>query len=191
MTAWSSVFRRAAQRGSTAVEFAMTSLIFFTFILGIFEGARAMYLWSTMAEVTRRAARAAAVTDFSCASAMDLLSKHALFRTTSGGVPMGGAIDETYLDITYLKSDASTPVSPMPADPAQNLINCTINPNGDSCIRFVQVRLCAPGSSCSRVSYTPMVGLDHLFPAMNFPTFAAITPVTSLGRKPGVADICP
>ena len=47
---------RRRQRGVAAVEFALGSLLFFTFVFGVIELARALYVYSTMVEVTRRAA---------------------------------------------------------------------------------------------------------------------------------------
>ena len=55
---------------------------------------------------------------------------------------------------------------------------------GDTCIRFVRVRLCLPGSAaaCDPVPYAPMVGLDALS-AFHFdlPRFTTIVPAQTLG----------
>ena len=57
--------RRRAQRsrGAAAVEFALVSLVFFTFLFGAFEMGRLMFYWNTAAEVTRLGARMAVVCD--------------------------------------------------------------------------------------------------------------------------------
>src|SRR4051812_15383650 len=54
---------RGARRegGVYAVEFSLVALIFFVFVFGTIELSRAMYLFNTLQEVTRRAAAAAAV----------------------------------------------------------------------------------------------------------------------------------
>ena len=51
--------RRTSQAGTTAVEFAITSIFFFLLVFGILELARIMYVFNTLQEVTRRAAAAA------------------------------------------------------------------------------------------------------------------------------------
>lgn len=182
----------AAQRGATAVEFAYCAIFFFSFVFGMFELSRALYLWNTMTEVTRRAARAAAVSTFDAAS-KDLVRHHAMFDSTR--LPMAGDITEGHLAIDYLQSDGVTPVAAMPLCPTENLINCTANPNGPRCIRFVRVRLCLDGSgSCSQIPYTTMTGLENLIPgsfSFSFPRFTTIAPIGSLGRRPGITTTCP
>ncbi|AOY91445.1 pilus assembly protein TadE [Cupriavidus sp. USMAA2-4] len=49
------------QRGATAVEFALVSLIFFSVVLGILEFGRVLYTWNAVAEATRWGARQAVV----------------------------------------------------------------------------------------------------------------------------------
>ncbi|MDP3668778.1 MAG: TadE family protein [Telluria sp.] len=192
MTIFAPCPRLSAQRGTTAVEFALTAMVFMTFIFGLIELSRAMYLWNTMAEVTHRAARAAAITDFTDSAAMDMVRRKALFRSTAGGLPMGGDITDAHLTVSHLRSNLA-PVSPMPTCPAQNIINCAADPDGASCIRFVQVRLCVPGGAgCTRVPYTSMLALDSLFSgSFHFPTFATVTPAGSLGYRPGATNVCP
>lgn len=184
--------RLSAQRGTTAVEFAMTAIVFLVFIFGLIELSRAMYLWNTMAEVTRRGARAAAITDFADAAAMNLVRRRALFRSTAGGLPLAPEITDSHLTISHLRSNLA-PVSPAPACPAQNVINCAADPDGASCIRFVKVQLCVPGGAgCTRVPYTSMLALDSLFSgSFHFPTFATVTPAGSLGYRPGATNVCP
>ena len=180
----------AAQRGATAVEFAMCAMFFFTFVFGMIEMSRALYLWNTMTEVTRRAARAAAVSAFDYAS-KDLVRHHAMFDSTT--LPLAGDITDAHLAIDYLQSDGATPVVAMPLCPTANLINCTANPNGPSCILFVRVRLCLDGAgSCSQIPYTTMTGLENFVPGtFSFPRFTTISPIGSLGRRPGVTTTCP
>jgi len=169
----------------------MTAMVFVIFIFGLIELSRVLYLWNTMAEVTRRAARGAAITNFSDSAAMDLVRRKALFRSSAGGLPMGGEITDAYVTISYLRSNLSP--ATMPACPAQNIINCAADPDGASCIRFVQVRLCVPGGAeCTRVPYTSMLALDSVFSgAFHFPTFATVTPAGSLGYRPGATNVCP
>jgi TadE-like protein len=189
--------RPAAQRGVAAVEFALTALFFITFLFGIIEVARAMYLWSTLTEVTRRYARVLAVTDFNDPAALALARNLATFGSTDGSFPLGGSINGSNLKVTYLRGDGVSAVSSMPDCPAQNIINCNSNPNGASCIRFVQVRLCQTAQAgdvagtCGNVPYTSLLALNGLFPAtFKFPTFATTTPAEAFGHQPGSTGTC-
>lgn len=186
--------RRAPfQRGVAAVEVALFAMIFFTFVFGVIELARALYVWGTMIEVTRNTARAAAAADFSDGAAMAALRSHAMFGDLPGGMPLRGNLSDANLSIDYLDGSLQ-PVAPLPACPAQNVINCAANPEGPSCIRFVRVRLCAEGggATCTKVEYAPVVSANF-FPGapLHYPTFATITPAAALGYRPGAAGNCP
>jgi hypothetical protein len=184
--------RLRSQSGVAAVEFALCAMIFFTFVFGVIELARAMYAYSTMVEVTRRGARGAAMADFSNANALANVRHVAMFGEVSGGMPLRGNLSEDQLAIDYLNGELER-VNPMPACPEQNIINCNQDPDGASCIRFVRVRLCSEGggAQCSRVPYEPIVSANF-FPGapLHFPTFATVTPVATLGHQPGVAGNC-
>jgi hypothetical protein len=184
--------RPRSQLGVAAVEFALGSIVFFTFVFGVIELARALYAYSTMVEVTRRAARGAALADFSNASALAGVRRVAMFGDVPGGMPLRGNLREDQLSIDYLNGELER-VNPMPACPEQNIINCNQDPDGASCIRFVRVRLCSEGggANCSRVPYEPVIGANF-FPGapLHFPTFATVTPVATLGHQPGVAGNC-
>lgn len=52
-----------AQRGATAVEFALVFLIFATYALGILDFARMLFTWNAATEATRAGARFAVVCD--------------------------------------------------------------------------------------------------------------------------------
>lgn len=184
--------RPRAQRGVAAVEFALGAMLFFTFVFGVIELARALYVYSTMVEVTRRAARFAAQVDFNADGDLNTAREHAMFADVPGGMPFRGNLDPAMLSIDYLNGSLER-VSPMPACPAQNIVNCNINPEGNSCIRFVRVRLCnEPGGAvCTRVNYQPLISANF-FPGapLHFPTFATVTPVATLGYQPGAAGTC-
>lgn len=53
----------ARQRGSSAVEFAFVSAVFFTLLIGIMEMGRVLYYWNSAEEATRLGARIAVVCD--------------------------------------------------------------------------------------------------------------------------------
>jgi len=183
--------------GVFAVEFAMLATLFFIFLFALLEVARAVYLWNLVPEITRRAARAAAVTDFSNASAVQAVREQAVLRSAPGRLPLGGAISDAYVRIDYLSQSsggggapAALPVGVMPACPQRNRINCLDDPHGASCIRFVRVQLCVPaaGGSCERVPYRPILPLlEMLFPsgaqAVRLPSGVTLAVAESLGYQ--------
>ncbi|WP_179400627.1 TadE/TadG family type IV pilus assembly protein [Burkholderia guangdongensis] len=52
-----------AERGATAVEFAIVCAVFCTLLIGIIEFGRVMFYWNTASEAVRLAARTATVCD--------------------------------------------------------------------------------------------------------------------------------
>lgn len=173
------------QCGVAMVEVALLLGLFFVMVLGVFELSRIMFLWNTLANVARRAATTVAIS----APASDHTA--ALSAVAFGGVPLTSpAIDGSYFRVDYLDRDRQ-PV-PVPASAADNLRNCAQDPEGAAqCVRFVRVRLCAPGSgaSCEQVPYHPVFPLGGI-PDMElrFPTFETTVPVGSLGYRPGIRN---
>lgn len=195
--------RRQRQGGVFAVEFAMLALLFFFFVFAMLELARAVYVWHMVHEITRRAARDAAVTDFSNAAALQAVRTRAVLRATPGTLPLGGGISDAHVRIDYLSQAASgaalaaLPVTAMPGCPQRNRINCLNDPHGASCIRFVRARLCLPGAGarCDSVPYRPMLPLlGVMFPsgagAVRLPSGATVAVAESLGY-PDNPDFCP
>ena len=194
---------RWRQGGVFAVEFAMLALLFFLFVFAMIEVARAVSVWNMVHEITRRAARAAAVTDFSNAAALQAGREHAVRRTGPGALPLGGGISEAYVRIDYLSESsggaalAAVPVTVMPGCPQRNRINCQDDPHGASCIRFVRARLCVPGDGarCERVPYQPVLPLlGMMFPsgpgAVRLPGGSTMAVAESLGY-PDNPNFCP
>jgi hypothetical protein len=52
---------RHQQKGLYIVEFALVAALFFVLLFGMIEFARALFVWNTLTEATRRGARLAAV----------------------------------------------------------------------------------------------------------------------------------
>ncbi len=173
------------QSGVAAVEFALISVVFFTLLLGIIEFGRFMYLWNTVQEVTRNAARAAVVSDFSAAS-VDRIRRDAIFRSGSSGtvwLPAGSELTNLNVNIHYL-NQAQAPASPLPSSPTDNVAACLDATRSSSCIRFVEVNVCEQGKrECDPIQYVPMVGLFTIF-AIDIPGSTVRMPVESLGLKP-------
>lgn len=181
------------QRGVAAIEFALLATVFFLLVFGIMETARAIYLFNTLQEVTRRAAAAAANSGFDQAT-IDRIRADALFADNRGKLALGDPVTPLHLKIEYLSlsRDSDTgaltpqPASPMPACPARNYLNCLADPYGPSCIRLVRVRVCQPddAAACAAVPYQmlfPMIGLS----ALKLPRSTTIVPAQTLGRAFG------
>lgn len=183
--------RYAAQRGGAAVEFALLAILLFVFIFGVIEISRMMYVWSTMTQVTSRAARGAAMTSPNAVALADM-RRRAMFMSAPGGrLPLAGDIREGDIRIEYLNFDASTviPDTSVPACLAQNTLNCLTNPQGATCVRFVRVRLCQRDSpGCTRVTYRPLAPLPgiHLL-QVSMPFFTAMVPLQTMGT-PGACS---
>jgi len=182
----------ARQRGTAAVEFALLVGLFLTLVFGVLEIARLIYLFNTLQEVTRRAAAMAVNAPFD-AQSQAAIRENALFSDASGNLILGSPVTPAHLRIEYLSlardgsGVLSTPrVQALPANPAANRVNCLVNPNGDNCIRFVRVQVCAPGAQddCDPVPY------QMLFPLLDFsglrlPRAQTTAPAQTLGFTPG------
>jgi hypothetical protein len=186
--------RREGQAGSFAVEFALVLLVFLTVIFGTIELARAMYIFSTLQEVTRRAARLAANVDFRDEGSKDRVRQKAIFLNAPGTLIFSAPVTDRHIKIDYLalirNGDGSmtpTPIPPesLPAGPGRNRFNCSGNPNSATCVRLVRVRICAPGgTTCTPVRYQPIVPLITL--PINLPMSTAIVTSESLGFVEGM-----
>lgn len=190
--------KRAAQGGAALAEFALSVLCFLVAMFFVIETARVVYMWNTLQDATRRAAHAAATSDFSNAAVMDGIRQAAVLRDSAGPMPLGAPVSDAHIRIDYLSlvrnADGSLSMTPiaaanMPSCPARAHINCIANPNGASCIRFVRARVCAPGvGECGEVRYQPLLpltGIDHALPQAT-----TIAKAESLGYQPG-STLCP
>jgi Flp pilus assembly protein TadG len=184
------------QSGVVAVEFALSAALFFLLVFAIIELCRIMYMYNTLAEVTRNAASAAAKIDFHDTSALNVVRQHAVFRQSSGTLPFGDPITDQNISIDYLSltkqgnTVTMTPLSSgaLPACPARNRQNCLANQYGPSCIRLVRVRVCASGTSgqtCQAVPYQMLFPITKL--NVRLPTSTTIVQAESLGYKEGDA----
>jgi Flp pilus assembly protein TadG len=186
---------RGNQRGVAAVEFALVAVVFFTLLFGIIEFARAMYIFNTLQEVTRRAAAAAVNTDFKNSTALDAVRWNAVFRDTAGPLLFAQPITDDnvridYLSITNNGADLTmAPISPatLPSSAERNRLVCADNSNDPQCIRLVRVRVCTKGEGdrCDAVPYQPIISIISL-PVM-MPTSTTIMTAETLGFRPGTA----
>ncbi|MBA5689804.1 TadE family protein [Rugamonas apoptosis] len=190
----------ARQTGVAAVEFALVAILFFMLLFFTIDLSRAIYMWNTLREVSRRAATAAANTDVADQAAKDLLRQNAVFRTTPGPLAWGAPVTDQHIRIDYfsLARDANgaqtlqaIPTANLPACPARNRLNCETDQNAGNCVRFVRVRLCATGtdeSSCDPIPYRSLTSLYSF--SVNLPTATMVVKAETLGYQPGMA-LCP
>jgi hypothetical protein len=181
------------------VEFAMILFVLLLLVFAVMELARAMYLYNTLQEATRRAASAAAKVSFKDEPKKAEVRWQAIFRDTSGPLTMGDPITDSHLRIDYLalvrNGDGSltrTPIpdASLPSCPARNRVICMKDPNDASCVRFVRVRICDPGdtATCKQVPYKTLLPLVDL--PINLPKATKIVAADTLGFSPGAIP-CP
>ncbi|NRR31829.1 pilus assembly protein [Oxalobacteraceae bacterium] len=188
---------RRRQAGVAAVEFALLSLMIFTLLFGIIEVARALYMWNTLQEVTRRAARGAAMIYPTDTAALNTVRQNAIFRADAGLLALGAPVTDAHIRIDYLalsrdSADNLTAVplnGTLPNCAARNRVNCMSDPFGANCIRLVRVRLCQPeGVGCEPIPYQPL--LPFTLQGFNLPSALSVVKAESLGYEPG-SPICP
>ena len=190
---------RFAQRGVAAVEFALVAIVFLTVVFGTLELARIVYMFNTLADVTRSAARSAANIDWRDTTALDRARQRALYRDSPGTLPFGAPISDRHIRIDYMylrqvtgSITMESADGVMPASPGRNRHNCQTIPYGtgtsgnDTCIRVVRVRICAPDSAeCENVRYQPLFSLLPL--NVPLPISTTMVNAETLGYRPGDA----
>lgn len=188
------VHPRQAQRGTAAVEFAAVAVVLFTLFFGVLEIARATLVCNTLQEVTRRAARLAAVTDFSDPAALQRVRERAVFRDDPGGLVFAEPVTDQHVKIDYLAIRESgsvltmvpIPTSQLPASPAANIANCLRDRYGGDCIRFVRVRICLADDDggCNHVPYRSL--FSFVVFGFMLPESTTIVNAETLGLPDGV-----
>lgn len=170
--------RNQRQEGTAALEFALVVVIFTALLTGITEFGRFLYVWNTVQEVTRSAARAAVVRPFT-AAAVDAIQREAVFHGGESGavsLPGGQQITSTRVSIRYLNASL-TEADPLPSDPYDNAAACLSEDRADSCVRFVEARVCDAGNrGCAPVEFETLFGVS-----VYVPVSTVIMPAESLG----------
>lgn len=172
-----STHRRASnmtgQAGTAVIEFSLILMVFLIIIFGIMELARAMYIFNTLQEVTRRAAFGAANANFSAESSRQI-RRAAIFRRASDpqGLLFGAPITAEHIRIDYMALEQVgnetvpklIPIGSVQASsPEDNRVRCLKNSNDENCVRLVRVQVCMPGTNCDPVPY------ETLFPLISLP----------------------
>jgi len=96
---------KSRQLGTTTVEFAVVGLIFFIVLFGVFEVARAFYVFNALDESTRRGARMAAV----CQIDDPAIAEVAVFNESGGGPasPLIPGLTSANIEVNYLDVDGT------------------------------------------------------------------------------------
>lgn len=167
------------QRGLAAVEFAITSIILFTFLFGVFEMARLSFVWATLSQATDSAAHGLAMRGFT-SSDRDTVRQQAIFvNAASAPMPLTKDIKYDNLVVDYLDSDRNPVASAdLPTCQIVNVMNCLENPDGSKCVRYVRVRLCQSGTNCTPVQFHPLIALPAFIGLnISMPNFTAVVPL--------------
>lgn len=183
----------ASQAGVASVEFAVLAIVFFTLVLGTLELSRAMYVFNTVHEATRYAAKAASMVSHRDTAALDLIRQRAIFRTSPGNLILGAPINNRNIRIDYLalrRSETGSltlepiPAGSLPACPRQNREICMTNPHAANCIRFVRARVCSEDDDvrCNSAVFVPFVTMVSL--TLDVPRATTIRPTESFGSMP-------
>ncbi len=150
--------RKCYQKGTTTVEFAIVGTLFFVVLFAVIEIGRALFVWNTITESTRRGARVAAV------------------------CPVGHSSVPT---ITILASPGSGPTSPIlhglttgnvQIDYLDDANNTTLN---YADIKFVRVGI-------NNYQHTLLIPLYTR--TITVPSFSTTYPAESLGYIPDTGE---
>jgi hypothetical protein len=146
-----------------------------------------LYIWNTVQEVSRNAARQAVVADFTSGSALAAIRQSAVFGGSA--LPAAPEITSSMVKITYLNA-AGNAAAPMPLSPGDNIAACLDGLRDAECIRFVETCV-STGPDCQSgqsVRYAPMGNI--LFSYLNIdivifiPKSTVRMPAESLGFSP-------
>jgi hypothetical protein len=147
------------QKGTTTVEFAIVAAALFIMIFGVFEVARAYFVYSVLEEVTRRGSRLAAV----CPVGDPAVPQLAVFNASgsTGQSRLVRGLNPSNVVIDYL--DANGAVIALPSETANFLQ-----------IRFVRARV---------VGYQHRINVPFVagISIVNMPEFVSVLPRESLG----------
>jgi hypothetical protein len=142
------------QSGLATVEFALIGALALTVLFGVIEIGRALFVWNTLSEATRRGARLAAVCP------MDHVSiKRVAILSNPGGPntsPIVSNLSTANVTVAYLDEDG-TPTANFPD------------------IKYVRVAI---------AGYQHTLLIPFIMPTITAPPFSTTLPAESLGYVP-------
>jgi Flp pilus assembly protein TadG len=94
------------QGGLTTVEFAIIAAVFFLVLFGVIEIGRALFVWNTLTEATRRGARVAAV----CGINHPAIARVTVFGDPASATnsPILSGLSTANVAVDYLQDDGVT-----------------------------------------------------------------------------------
>lgn len=161
------------QHGVAAVEFAIIAMILFVLLFGILEFGRLFYVFNSVQEVTRRAAREAVVRWAVDDDVEENEIKRLALFGESTHLPAGVEITNNNISIDYLNGSGERLDSSSYPDSARDNITECLKETPTNCIAFVRV-------SITGATYSPMVGLFP-FLAIPIPDSTVTMPAESMG----------
>ena len=161
----------ARRRGAASVEFAIVGMVFLTFLFGMLELARLLYVHNTLQEVTRRAAREMTVRWI---TEVDTVREIAMFGAAT--LPGGPEVTAENIRIEFLAADGSL-VTTFPEDPSDNLSACGDAARTASCIYAVRVSI----DGDAPLMYTPMLSIFSMFGSIELPSSSVTMHAESMG----------
>ena len=152
---------RTRQKGVTTVEFAIVGALFFIILFGIVEIGRAMFVWNGLADITRRAARIAAV----CPPNDTDITRVAIYNavTDGGASRFISGLNPADVKLRYLTSTMVDEPSPATT--------------GFTNVRYVQASIDNSPDGYRHQMLIPTFNIN-----LTPPDFATTVPAESLGR---------
>lgn len=155
--------RRALQRGTTTVEFAIIGLLLMIIVFGVVEVGRALFVMNALTEATRRGARIAAV----CPVGDPKPASAAVFANGGGSSTVVAGLTTANVQVQYLDVNGA-PI----ANPTANFGN----------IRYVNVSI---------VGFAQTLLIPSLVTTIPINGFSTTLPRESLGiPRAGVVTAC-
>jgi hypothetical protein len=148
---------RTRQRGTTTVEFAIIGALFFIILFGVVEIGRALFVWNGLADITRRAARIAAV----CPPNDPEITRAAIYNAVTDGSDSSviSGLNPEHVRLRYFDSDMAVESNPATS--------------GFSNVRYVQASI---------EGYTHQLMIPMMNAILTPPDFSTTVPAESLGR---------
>lgn len=149
------------QQGSTTVEFAFVAGLFFVVLFGVIEVGRALFVWNTLTEATRRGARVAAVCPVNHAA----IARVTVFGDPASATtsPILGGLTTGNVQVSYLDQNGGAVANP--------------GTTGFLNIRYVRVGI---------TGYQITLLIPYLSQVLTALPFQTTLPRESLGVVPGV-----
>lgn len=160
---------RHQQKGLYIVEFALVAALFFVLLFAVIEFARALFVWNTLTEATRRGARLAVVCPVGHASIANVTVFNA--PAAAGASPILPGLDSSDVVTAYLDQTGT--------------VTASFND-----IRYVRVSIA--GFTHTLLIPALLPGLPAM--TLNAPTFETTLPRESLGAVPDAgagSTLCP